>query len=79
MDIKLKKVSATNAKTHKPDLKIVKIIRKNNKYYIKVKNIGITTSNKNYLGVYSKGKLISKIKVKSLKKRFFNCFKVSFQ
>lgn len=75
---KAKKVSNTNAKTHKPDLKIVKIVRKNNKYYIKVKNIGIITSNKNYLGVYSKGKLISKIKMKSLKKGSSTVLKLTF-
>ncbi|KZX16878.1 hypothetical protein MBCUT_05080 [Methanobrevibacter cuticularis] len=62
---------------YKPDLKIVKIARKNNKYYIKIKNIGNSIAKKNYFVIYTKNKIISKKILKSLKKGSSTILKIA--
>lgn len=71
----IKKVTVNFLK--QPDLKITKVKRKNNNYYITIKNTGDATAKGNYLGTYSKGKYIKKTYVPALKPGKYKTVKVS--
>lgn len=82
--LKLKNIKKVQVNFEKqPDLQIKKISKKGSYYYITVKNNGDAKSKSNQLGIYvqknlfSKKKLIKKIKVPSLKSKQTKKIKVS--